>query len=375
MRCWGTPSPTSIPISYLATWTTQLLAARSRSLATTGLTCRKSLSSVMLRRCEQCWPTLTHNLTSRLSTLNRRVKVLELDPGIRGRKAPVDATARSVAGRLPGHDLPLQRRLVGQPAIQALLGQHGKLDLGHVQPAPVLGGVVQLQLVGQPPGLRGRERRIQRRRRVGVEVVLHQHDLLGGRVVDVDQVFDAVRPVDAGAPCADGYVPPAAQRLAHQEHVAHALPLILVVFPGRLAGRDRSRRRHLCQQLPAGLVQADLRAARVIGSGVDPKHVLHAPDELGILLGWDAPALGQPRLEAVCFKTWRTVSCERSSTTSKATSRSANSRSVQRLRPSGGALQVSATRRASCSPSSLRRYSRSGALRSTAASSPRVAYC
>src|SRR5512132_4340316 len=58
----------------------------------------------------------TGNGTSRLSTLNRWVKVLELDPGILGRKAPVDATARSVAGRLPGHDLPLQRRLVGQPA-------------------------------------------------------------------------------------------------------------------------------------------------------------------------------------------------------------------------------------------------------------------
>ena len=49
--------------------TTLLLAARSRSLATTGLTCRKSLSSAMLRRCEQCWPTLTHNLTSSLACL------------------------------------------------------------------------------------------------------------------------------------------------------------------------------------------------------------------------------------------------------------------------------------------------------------------
>jgi hypothetical protein len=110
---------------------------------------------------------------SSLSALDCRVEVLELDSGILGRKAPVDATARSVAGRLPGRDLPPQRRLVGQPPIEALLGQHGKLDLGHVQPAAVLGGVVQLKPVGQSLGLGRLKRLIQRRRGVGVEVVLH----------------------------------------------------------------------------------------------------------------------------------------------------------------------------------------------------------
>jgi hypothetical protein len=49
---------------------------------------------------------------------------------------------------LPGRDLPLQDRPVGQATVQALSGQHGQLDLGHVQPAAVLGRVVQLQLVG-----------------------------------------------------------------------------------------------------------------------------------------------------------------------------------------------------------------------------------
>ena len=46
-------------------------------------------------------------------------------------------------------------------------------------------------------------------------VVLHQHDPLGVRVVDVQQVLDAVRPVDAGAPVADGDVAPAGKRLGH----------------------------------------------------------------------------------------------------------------------------------------------------------------
>src|SRR5512132_4037407 len=163
------------------------------------------------------------------------------------------------------------------------------------------------------------------------------------------------RPVDAGAPVADHDLTPAGQRLGHQEQVADPTALVLVVLAGWPARRQRAGRGDLGEQLAAGLVQADLRAARVIGAGVDRQHVLHAPAELGVLLGWDAPALGQPRLELVCCKAWRTVSYDTDSTTCSATSWSASSRSVQRLCPSGGALQVRATSRASCSPSSRRR--------------------
>jgi len=190
----------------------------------------------------------------------------------------------------------------------------------------------------------------------------------------LDQLLDTVRPVDAGAPVADHDVAPAGQRLAHQEQVADPAALVLIILPGRPARRDRLGRVDLAGQLAAGLVQADLRVARVIGPGVNLKYVLHAPAELGILLGRDAPALGQPRLEAVCFKACRTVSYDTDSTTSSSTSRSASSRNVQRLRPRGGALHASATRWASCSPSSRRRYWRTGALRYTAASSPAATY-
>src|SRR6266545_7863678 len=206
-------------------------------------------------------------------------------------------------------------------------------------------------------------------------VVLHQHDLLGVGVADVDQLLDAVRPVDAGAPLATGDVPPAAQRLAHQEHVAHAFPHVLVVLAGWPPRGDRQRRDHVRKQLAAGLAQADLRAVGVVGAGGDRQHILHPPDKLGVMLGRDAPAFLQPRLEAVCFKACRTVSYETVSTTWSSTSRSASSRNVQRLRPSGGALHVSATRRASCCPSSRRWYWRAGGLRCSATSRPAVTYC
>jgi hypothetical protein len=117
-----------------------------------------------------------------------------------------------------------------------------------------------------------------------------------------------VCPVDAGAPLADHHLSPAGKRLTDQEQVAYPTALVLIVLPGRPARRQRVGRVDLSEQLAAGLIQADLRARRVLGAGVDLQHVLHPPAELAVLLGRDAPALGQPRLELVCCKAWRTVS-------------------------------------------------------------------
>jgi hypothetical protein len=81
---------------------------------------------------------------SSLSAVSCWVEVLELDAGVPGREPPVDPATGPVAGRLPRRDLPFQGRLIGQAAVQALLGQHGQLDLGHGQPAALLGGGVDL---------------------------------------------------------------------------------------------------------------------------------------------------------------------------------------------------------------------------------------
>ena len=117
-----------------------------------------------------------------------------------------------------------------------------------------------------------------------------------------------VRPVNPGAPSADHDLAPAGKRLTDQEQVAYPTALVLIVLSGWPARRQRVGRVDLAEQLAAGLVQADLRAPRIIGAGGDLQHVLHPPAELGVLLGWDAPALGQPRLKLVCFKACRTVS-------------------------------------------------------------------
>jgi hypothetical protein len=87
-------------------------------------------------------------VTSALLLLNRRVQALQLDAYIVGGEAPVDAPSGGVAPVLPGPPLLLEGRCVGDPSVEALPPEDAQLDFRHVQPTPVLRGVVDLQLVG-----------------------------------------------------------------------------------------------------------------------------------------------------------------------------------------------------------------------------------
>ena len=46
---------------------------------------------------------------------------------------------------------------VSDPPVEALAAEHAQLDLGDVEPATVLGGEMNLELVGEPLGLGGGE--------------------------------------------------------------------------------------------------------------------------------------------------------------------------------------------------------------------------
>ena len=64
-------------------------------------------------------------------------------------------------------------------AIQALTAQDADLDFDHVEPACVLGSVVEFEPSQDPPGFGGRERLIQGSGVVGRSIILDDPDDLG----------------------------------------------------------------------------------------------------------------------------------------------------------------------------------------------------
>ena len=115
--------------------------------------------------------------------LNCRVEPLQLDPGVGGGELPVDLHRRRVPRPLPGRHLAPQ----GLPCPgcagpgTAAPARSARISATFSHDA-VLGRVVPLEPLRQPPRLRRLERLVQRRRRVRVQVVAHQHDPLGRRV-------------------------------------------------------------------------------------------------------------------------------------------------------------------------------------------------
>jgi hypothetical protein len=86
-------------------------------------------------------------------------------------------------------------------------------------------------------------------------------------------------------------MPLACERLIPEEEIGSAAPLVLVILSGRHTGSRWLRLPDIGTELNRTLIEADLWEAGIVGPGVDVEHVLHVPNELGVLLGWDAPLL------------------------------------------------------------------------------------
>src|SRR5580704_10364245 len=77
--------------------------------------------------------------------------------GFFGCEHPFDACAGGVPLFLPCGDFADEAVGVVDSAIQALATEHTDLNLNHVEPAGMLGGVVELQAAQNSPGFGGRE--------------------------------------------------------------------------------------------------------------------------------------------------------------------------------------------------------------------------
>src|SRR3989442_7421132 len=80
-------------------------------------------------------------------------------------------------------------------AVQTLTVHYADLDLGHVQPTGVLGRVMKFQFLQDAPSLIRRKGLVQTRSRVRVQVVHHQADLPGVRIMHIHQIADTLGPV------------------------------------------------------------------------------------------------------------------------------------------------------------------------------------
>ena len=126
----------------------------------------------------------------------------------------------------------------------------------------MLGRVMPFKPLDETTRFGGGEGRVERRGRVGAEIVLHQHDL--GRVGEmrVGQILERLGVIDGRVTVGDFHVPPAFQRREHHEQIGHAVAFVFVVVPRRFSRFDRDGRARFDDQLDVYKRQAPSSTAR-----------------------------------------------------------------------------------------------------------------
>ena len=92
----------------------------------------------------------------------------QLPTGLCSREVPLDCGAVLLSASFPRADLAHHGPRVREPSVQALSDQHRQLAFGHIQPAAVLGRVMELELLRQSRRISGGEGRAERGATVAV---------------------------------------------------------------------------------------------------------------------------------------------------------------------------------------------------------------
>ena len=254
---------------------------------------------------------------------------MEFASGVLGSEPPVNSGPSRVPLRHAGSDGSFQVVLVGVASAQAGPGQHAELDLRHIQPASVLGSVVELQPLGNAPGLRPPGRSRKARPSDGCSELSKTSRITGtsGYASSTSQrIWWAKSCMVRRFVIATWRQPRRGSQARNRLRVPR--PLVFVVLTPRPPGLCWQRFPDVGQQLGAGLVKTDHRPLRIVGLGVEIQHVLHGRHELSTYLG-DAPLFLEPRLERVFFSRRRTVSGDKDSTNPNSTTLPARARMVQ----------------------------------------------
>ena len=154
---------------------------------------------------------------------------------------------------------------------------------------------------------------------MGIEIVHHPRDPFGLGIVYIEQLLDLMSPIECRALLRNLEMAPTRQRVKKQKQRADAITFILGIVARGLTGCAEQRFADFFDQLFATLIHAYQGMRRVIGAFVDLEHLFQGADKFSISLGRDTPLLALPGFQFVFFRTWRTVSCDISSTQPKLT--------------------------------------------------------
>jgi hypothetical protein len=210
---------------------------------------------------------------------------------------------------------------VGDATVRlALSGRATQLAFRHIEPAPMLRCVHELDPPYVSSRFVGNEGLIEGTFGMRVEVVTDQVDSRGLSVPCLQQVDDFMRPIDLGSMRSSDCLPETGQRFGEQEEPCCSFTFVFVVHSFGVLGGRRDGDVSLTNQLHRLLVPTDRGAVGILGFMTGFQHLLHLRDEPGVSLGRNRPVLDPPLGHAIFLSVCRTVLGLVESTTFSSTS-------------------------------------------------------
>ena len=156
-------------------------------------------------------------------------------PCILGSKPPVDSGALLISSVLPCLNLALEGLLVGDTPTKTLPPEDGKLNLRHIQPTPVLRGIVKLKFFSDPPGFLCIKGFIQGSRLMCIEVIANQQNLFCVWEMHIHYISADMCEINASALVSDFNVSKAVVGCENHEQIADAIAFIFRIISIRFA--------------------------------------------------------------------------------------------------------------------------------------------
>src|SRR6266446_302499 len=272
---------------------------------------------------------------------------MHLSPSISAGKAPMDTRLLRIALSRQGHNVLPQMIEALHAFGQTAAFKNADLNLGHIEPTPMLGRVMHLQSLPDTLRFLGRKGLVEAGRRLRVEVVHDQADHARLWIDLIHQPADRLREIQPGALLGQLHRTATGQRFHKHEQVRRPQAFIFRVGALGMARLHRQWLAHLPMDHQRLFVKTDPWSLGIIRLGVQIQHVLHGRHKVRIH-GGNAPLLMLPGLQRVFFSNWRTVSGEIRRTYPNSTAWPASIRTVQWSCPSGTVLHVIAMRWAAC---------------------------
>src|SRR5258706_3350165 len=273
--------------------------------------------------------------------------VTENATSILNRKSPMNFSLSVVTLVFPSDGLKSECPFSGQTPLETLARENAQLNFCHVEPRAVRRGIVKAQTRGNTVCLSFAKSLNQRPKGVRIQVIQHHINDKGMGIEDIHQIAHRLSKIAFPALACDQNRPPSGFRFDKQEQIARPLTLVFVVLTSAVSGFKRQRFTDMRQQLGHLLIKTDHWTLRVIGLCIQAEDDFHSLDEGFGQLG-NTPLTYLPGFEMFFCSSRRTLSTGMLSTIPSVSKRSVSSSSVQRSRPSGGALQANAIRCPSC---------------------------